>query len=502
MGVISDQSAITINGVSSFSMEYQTKYIAMAFPTDGNTTMKWYLSTKGYTYYFNETEGTYMTLDSEGNVINISDTLKYSGKGSGVIEVTVDGGKYTYESGGNTYELKEVYTTGSASLPAGTKITMIDWTNEKTPSYYYYICPGEMDSINLMEFIAMGSNKTDLVKDSGFYAEYINRQKEAVRVNERIVFIFDFSQVNWGDTTEFIGSIVLQHMYNGVDIMDYVESTTTVNATEYIRSYPQTTNFEIKEIKASTGMSDFSTTQKENSFVEIGETEIEVNIRENAEIPDTRFDEGDFTVKIELLDSDDTVLSMPTGMSFLCNGKKYFPGNGNKFAIVPISATDEVNHASKTSITIRNYMYSLKEYLISQGVQDVNNVKFRITLYNAPDSLYYNEIDVGVNNELTFALTDKYEYSLKVTSENRVVSSGGQFSVSVETESGDNAATVGFTLYKKENDSYVKIDNISSVLQEVGDYKWNIVNNENISGTYRLIFTYGDKTEYLNFIVK
>ena len=70
---LTESKEIKITNGSSFTIEYQTRYIPIAFPK-GTNVMKWSLNTKGYSYYI-DSLGNYMTLDSSGKVISISPTL-------------------------------------------------------------------------------------------------------------------------------------------------------------------------------------------------------------------------------------------------------------------------------------------------------------------------------------------------------------------------------------------------------------------------------------------
>ncbi|MBQ9747135.1 MAG: hypothetical protein IJW21_09985, partial [Clostridia bacterium] len=473
-GVSMDNDIVTLNGLSSFTMEYKTEYIAIAFPYVEGGGMQWFVSTQAYNYYFNKDHGTYLTLDDAGNVVNISETLFYTNQdtnktvGTGNIEVVKNSeGKFVYSIDGDTkYELELIYSNGSASLPKGTKITMIDLTDE-SPGHYYYICTEATDSIDIGDFCVMGSDTkiSELSLDSPYMPvylyEYRTKSAQAIRVNERMAFIFDFSAVEWGEgQEEFIGSVSLRHVYNGTDIMDYVESTTTLDVTEHKRSFPISTQFDAKI--AADGLDGFVVESEDKSFMNVGNVEITVNLTKAQEYKDTRFDEGDFTVKIELLGADGKPVAMPDGMSFVVGGKEYSPGKASLFAIVPLSAPDSLTGESATEITIQNTMYSLADHLGAE------NARFRITLYSAPDALYYNQFLVKQTDGISFALKESYEYSLKIEAENRVLESGNKLKLSVTASSGDSEAKPSFTLQKKTDGVYSIVSDISAVLTASG----------------------------------
>ena len=496
-GVLNDFAEVQINGSSSITTEYQTKYIAMAFPLQSGRTMSWVISTQGYRYYFNQEHGTYLTLDETGNVISISPTLNYKGVGIGEIEVKegANGGLH-YVHDNQEYSLALYSSCHSAPLPKGTKITMIDLTDDKSPRYYFYLCNQAVARIDLNDFQIMGGSQTigslsnDISAMPAYMREYVDKQDQATRVNERLIFVFDFAQAEWGDAEFFDGMVVLQHLYNGVDIMDYVESTTVqegnVSSVAYIRSVPKFTQYKVDV--NSTGIEKCEVSA-DSSISELGEANITVSFKEVMEYPDTRFDEGKFTFMIEMVDPNGQAIRLPAGMYFKSGDVCYYPGLESMYVVIPADA-----YATQT-ITVCNTIYSLKEYL------EASTVRFRVTLCDAPDPLFYNSILTTYSAIVSLSVSDNAEYNLSVELSERILAPGDVLQATVTTDANVSGVAVTVSLYRKTSGGY-ELAEFSEIFTKdaSGAYKW-VVAQAAASGTYRLVFTYGDRTEYQNIII-
>jgi hypothetical protein len=104
---LSSSSEIMITLGSSFTLEYQTRYIPSAFPDIEMATMSWGISLKGYSYYMDSVLGNYLTLDDEGNCISISPTLTLDPNDKTKILVTKNAsGDYQYVHDGRTLTLE------------------------------------------------------------------------------------------------------------------------------------------------------------------------------------------------------------------------------------------------------------------------------------------------------------------------------------------------------------------------------------------------------------
>ena len=221
-GVSTDSEAQITTG-SSYSVEYQTDYQPSDF-ADG--TFEWQITTKGFKYYYNSSTGDYGTQDADGNWINSSPGFEQANKNS-----------FTEISISDSY------------LPAGTKITLIDMTHETEPTYYYYICTQKTTTIDLDEFIKMGTNTKLFDAEPAFKQEYNTKKNESGQVSERLVLICDFANAQWDSNENFNGELHLQHLYNDVDVMDYICEVTNSN---YVRSIPKSSKYKMNF--SATGM--------------------------------------------------------------------------------------------------------------------------------------------------------------------------------------------------------------------------------------------------------
>jgi len=512
--------SLHINGASSFTTEYLTEYIPMAFAQTQNNgavvdTMTWKLSTEAYEYYFDAVKGKYFTKKGD-DFVKVAEGLTASGNGDGAIQK--DGTNYFYMADGQKYWFERKNTsTASSKLPAGTKITMIDLTvdqnNNETPEYYYYICNDETASVELNDFMVMGTAKK--IRDLGadekptYLSEYLNRQNDAVRVNEALLFVLDFSAVNW-ETEMFDGTVTLQHLYGNTasnsDIMDYVSSTTEIvggnEQTTHNRFMPLPTEFSVDE--DATGIESFTVTADTN-FPEFGAVEVTTAVVTSTNYVDARFDEGEFSLKVELLD-DNGVKELPEGFQItVVNGQEesfYHPGIGHKFVIIPMAGKVQ-------RFVMESPTYSLKEYL------KTDSATFRVTLYSAPDAAYLDTDIHPVEKQIMFTLSTGEIYSLKVQipeDSDQILAKSETLSVIVD-KSSNTDAVYAVQVQKKGENGYAEVNNavtfntVSNTLS---------VSESAKSGTYRLVFRYGPEVEknksdaemirtcveYLNFIVE
>lgn len=493
-GVFNDLSSVMINGDSAFTAEYQTRYIAMAFPKNAGNAMQWRISAKGYRYYFCDSHGTYLTLDEGDNVINISETLSYKGYAESpetVPILTRANGSLYYEQEGVEYSLDLVLETDTVPLPRGTRITMIDKTEEKQTKYYYYVCATDVVEIDLNNFCVMGSNMTiaSLDEASVYYPtyqkKYIDEQSAAVRVNERLIFVFDFSHVTWNDG-QHLGSIALEHVYDGKDIMDYV--TLDPSGTQHTRATPVYTNYDVNP--ESTGVEVFHA-EIEGELRELGEASFSVTLEEARLYPNTCFEEGEFSLLVELLDGEGNARSFPAGAYMLFEGERYNPGMNSGFIVIPIAKAGEF-HA-----TVCSPLYSLCEQ------ETDTQVDFRVSLYDSPDPLYYNARNTKHAITLHFEVAEQLDYSLSVEGSAPAVEQGAQFSATVRALSNDPNARVTVELYRKTANGYVR-EELSALLTEepTASYHWTVAEGEAAAGTWRLVFRYGDCEEYLSLVVR
>ncbi len=515
-------TTVSITVGSSFTFEYQTKYIPGAYPyISGTSSMTWALTTAGYTYYMDD-NGNYMTLCTIGGTTtctSISSLLNYDGGPSGstpsISTIYNDGNGYFYYTdltgSGTKVNMNQQGTFTESTIPAGTKITMIDLTGGSTnAAYYYYICTADTTTIDLDSFIKMGSTTTiGSLTQSPIYKSSWSNGNSNTQVNEDLIFIFDFEDVT--DTT-YTGDfrVHLQHLYqasstsNATDIMDFVSSKTENNVTTYTRTAPVLTEYAISDEPGYTLTATFGS----NSYYDLDTAVLNVNITEDTTYINTRLTEYNYALKIELVNGSGTALSFPVGMLFEYeyDGKIYQIAASGTYVIIPIETSGD------HTINIINELYSLKT------ITQTSSATFKVSLYSAPDASYYNYINwssYSTNGCVTasYTINDNLTYALCVAATTtQVLTSGETLGFTVQTAcSGTSSETVSVSLLQKDGSTYTAVD-MSELFSDFGGsttltatttataYTWTISSSAT-TGTYRLVFTYGDHIEYLNVIV-
>ncbi len=523
VGSYVDNKQIQITGDSSLTADIRTKYIPGAFPITDSAKLSWQLSTVGYTYYMDNTLGTYLTLDSKGNLVNISKNLIYNKSSLNETDnelviyrkdnqVDVLASSYYYKTSGvngqEEIELVAITNIGSAawSFPKNTKIIMVDRTLETSSKAYYYICNDVTSVIDLKDFMIIGTtNKIEYCTGDDtptFIKEYLSGENK--RKTERLVFIFDFSSVEWGNKTAFRGNIVLQHLYGGVDFMDFVASgVASQTGTGYSRSAPTVTAFQLDPSKdglnevswqVTVGADEGKEKKDENGneyFYGKDNYTITVNFDEDNDWINTKLEEGEYSMLIELVDQNKNLVNIPVGMHFKYKGVDYYPGADREYAVIPVLAT------GKHEIIAENTIYELPA-----------NVKFRITVFSSPDTKYYNALSTTLSKEATFVIVPNPEYSIKISVDDKpVLESGDELKLTIDmsksTDYGETSATV--VLEQRVGDTYqsvewtalfatTKPDTLTS-----GNVVWQVSQTAQ-SGSYRLVFKYDKHIEYFYLI--
>ena len=394
------------------------------------------------------------------------------------------------------------YLEATAALPEGTKLSFIDMSGS-VPTYYYYICTGGETSIDLLDFMQMGTEIKirDLAADKmpAFIANY--EQQKGEIITERLLFVTDFLQVSdWSWTNnKFTGNLSVTHKYDDEEMMDYSGSEGALSV-EYT-VYQNEVGVELAD--------GFTTVFAADSYPDNGTALLDVTIIENDVAVDTRYYEGDFAIKLELVDADtDTVLEMPRGISFTVDGNTYLAGSDNKHAIVPVSGFGSYQ------IGINNAVSGIKS-----AVGSDTTVKFKATLYSAPEPTYYNSIDTGRDAADTYSITSDVEHALKVKTKskaersetvNLILSPNDKLVFDLQTYSvNDATSVVNVEAYKKTDKGYTErvpltklFANSSETLAPtttVKENSWDVISGD---GLYRLVFTYGERTEYLYIIIE
>lgn len=499
---VATNETVHITGSSKFTVEWQTRYVPAASPKENGLTMTWALSTQEYTYYMSESSGEYFTcrvgLNGKEVPFNYSDGMKVTNFDSEFVKL----GDGSYKRGDAIFSLKSSFA--SKAIPARTRITMVDM-NGSNPAYYYYICTGDETYIDLMNFKQMGTNTMirDLADSQKPAFIWAYDAQTMAMITERLVFVFDLD-VQAGN--EFTGSLTLQHMYDGVDILDYGKDEVSGNTTQHVRYWPKKLDYTFNP--GSTGVSTkdgaYKVAFKETAYSDIGTAVLNVHVEEDIEWINTLFRENGFAVKVSLVDSNGNSLAMPAGMYFEYRGEHYYPGPDSTYVSVPVMEFGD------HEIIIHNPQFSLKTAVGG------DTATFKVEYYSAPDANYYDSFDTGVSGEASYQIIESPSYSLRVVSGDaaQIYESKDIVALRYTTDKSVNAATervkVTVNLKNAETGEYDQVDwqalfstSAPGAMAEGNgvNLQWKIADNAAL-GTYRLIFTYADHTEYVNIIVK
>ena len=509
---LSDTIAITKG--SSFTIEYQTKYIPSAFPySKGSANMHWELSLYQYEYYF-DSLGNFMTLDHNGNVVNISSTLQYIKAGSGEV---IDNKKTQvyYDSVNEVYYYNYIDENDinrrmnfsstiydyNNPLPKGTKIIMIDYTDEEFPSYFYYICLSDTMSIDLLEFYQMGSKVQikNLAESNlpAFITTYQSRG--STRIRERLVFMFDFHDAEWTASGEiFNANITLKHNYgansNAVDIMDYIKSTDD----GFAREYPKTGEFTVG--LNATGIESEGTDGFNGSFVKeeytTAETaEIKVTIKQSSAYVNTQLADGKLAIVISMVSG-----VFPNGITFEYENKHY-PAYGNTYVVIPVEKYGE--HIIK----VNNILGTIE----TEIGKDTHNSMFKATLCHLVSDEHFGLFEYRDNNSndiddytvITPPVTtvvDKPIFSLSIDVEEHIVKQGDNVIVSFTTRC--NKPSNEITRGEIHNATGIVDPTTFMSKYVIEDNKYVITLKEDVEpGVYRIKIIYADKSEYITIII-
>lgn len=526
---------ISITGQSSFTTQYKTRYIPTAFPATGGMGMRWVLSTKAY-YYYMDSQENYLTVDGDGNCVNLSGHLSF--------DASIDASTLTFDSypvktvlkrADGSYFYKAYDEEGtpqiyefemspapekSPALPRGTKITMIDISPGINPTFYYYFCKDETETVDLLDFSLMGS--TESIREGGhmpafmsLYADEYGKQLSS-RVTEEILFIFDFSAADWGTNTLRECRIEFKHFYgnstSSVDIMDYV----------YIRKEP--VREAVRRFALPTPFLVYPDTNGLDSFVVELENEsgavhpeyydydtlrLNLSIVENQDKINTLLAEESYVLRLSLVNGG-VEKKLPAGIRVEADGSYFYPAPGNTYILI------RVDGGGTHEILLESYLTSMKEAF---GASLDGQVQLHFELYSAQYDKTSNALTVAGMAQAntvcvdTYLLHDNPSYALSVDAEleDRFLTAGALFRFRVATkvtgtEIGDLHPTV--TAMRKSPDTGLyeelpigRLFQSDTAISADGDYEWQI-SPRAASGTYRLVFTYGDRVEFLTVVVE
>lgn len=492
---VANNETVHITGSSKFTVEWQTGYVPAANPKGNGLTMNWLLSTETYTYYMNTATGEYFTLNGLNTPVNTSDGLRINDLGS---EYTAIANGYKRVSDNAVFSLQGSFV--SNPIPAGTRITMVDM-NGSTPAYYYYVCTDNEPYINLMNFKLMGTNTAISTLDASKQPAFIRAYDDQTMamITERLVFVFD---INTLAGNVFEGGLTLQHIYDGVDILDYAKADVVGNTTTNRRYFPKDVSYKFNPGSTGVNATTYEAKFEAAKYNDIGTAVLNVHVEEDENWINTLFRENGFAVKVTLWDaSANKALAMPAGMYFEYRGQHYYPGPDSTYISVPVQ--DFGDH----QITIHNPQFSLAT---AAGGSTAN---FKVEYFSAPDANYYNSFNTQVSEVDSYQIIGSPSYSLKVESghDRQIYAAGEDVKVEYTTAKSSDAAAkaVAVTVLAKKDGVYTQLDwkalfadaQPKALDEGTGECLWKLADNA-ASGTYRLVFTYADHTEYVNLIVK
>lgn len=352
------------------------------------------------------------------------------------------------------------------------------------------------------------------------------------RVTEKLSFVFDFSNVPegarlpwWPGCTEAVktieGHLQLKHettigSYANVDIMDYVSEKTGTSAGEdavtYVRAHPAVSNrYEIS--KEATGIEEFTVhlSDEKDTYYTRDTYGIQVEIAEDPHYINTQFDEREYAVMLELVDNTGSAnpptKPFPEGTVFLYNGQKQVAGQDNQSVVIPV----------KTPGT--------HQIQIETGLEafDTGDITIKASLYSSSVANYYNELKADqYTDTVTFSTAENPDYALSVNAnaedaeaemKAHEIEKGAELSLKIKGQKGrqiDPNGIASVKVYQYENGEYALkawSDLFAETEESISLAEDEVIWNPKISktadaGTYRLEFTYQNKTEYWDLIVR
>ena len=525
---VSSNSNVDITKTSAFTAQFVTKYIPSAFNTGSSNQIEETLTTNYSDTYLLDSNGVgYTVEENDGsitvfNVVNNNDpnVKKYNVTKNGdqykVSYLDNDGNILTDDDGNNrVYSCKATKQSSGFKLPKGTMITLLASLDEEDPTYWYYYCMEDTSEVKLKDFKKMNTSNTSSTSADSVY-DTISTTSSS-RVTENMIFVIDFSEVktnDWPNTSGLNGKVQLKHTYKGSvytsDIMDYVstdsETTNGTTTISYQREMPkQTDSFKIST--NSDGITRFkvSNIDANTTYKPKDNMKFKLDIEPDTKVTNTQYEEREYAVILRLhKKGQEEEIPFPEGTVFNFNGKKLVPGKDNKYVIVPVGTVG----SHEIEVTSRLEGFSPDQYDLVA------------TLYSTSEEGYYNSIKVESNQEdvpsAGFTIKQDPVYAIKVNEKsaedstrkkNHFAEVGESFHFEVTAKGGENDDQVGIQLYQYDNKTYKKIttDTIleGSQTLKTGTGNWKLTVKESAQkGIYRLEFTYHDKTEYWDFMVR
>lgn len=472
----------------------------------------------GAAYYLISTkveEEKNLSMESVGD--SEADTVVKSTEDSGMDSIAEDDEK-----------VMSLMSTASSefTIPQGTVITMVAKINDYGPTYWYYYCTEDKTEISLSDFRQMNTIDTESTYNlSAASGNQVDANTEDW-VREELRFVFDFGNTVSGmaNTQVQEACAQLKHVatvdgVENVEIMDYVGQSAELDSNGnpvLYRSYPKTSNaWTISE--NSTDSQSFAI-----EMVDVGREysvrdtyEIQVEIGEESGYEDTRCSEREYAVKLELVESDEngniSTRPFPEGMTMMYHDQQITASENNQVFILPVKS-------------VGTHKFSLSTGLSAFCDGNNGTVTLRASLYASKDASYYNDLDLHKTASVSFNVKAEPEYALGVgdyrdvgeENNKHLFEKGETFSLGIRAlKDGmpelEDVISVAIYQFDKQRQNYTRVDwsavfanEENTAVKLSSDFAaWTGSISENaISGVYRLEFSYHDKIEYEDFIVK
>ncbi|MBP3664685.1 MAG: hypothetical protein J6J03_05935, partial [Tyzzerella sp.] len=238
-----------------------------------------------------------------------------------------------------------------------------------------------MMKLQLDNFIKMGTKTKLSDANPTFKQQYEDKKDESGLVSERLVLVCDFANVDWDSNANFSGELHLQHLYDNVDVMDYIRKGTENN---YLRSTPKSSKYVMNF--SATGMAEgdaaFSASAGDGGKIpNFGSAAMSVQWQEATDYINSKLSEGQYAVKVELLNGSGNVKKFPEGMYFRCGDVIMKPDGDNQFVAIEVGEhAVKVGDAMSAEFRVFNPHYDLRKYMLG-----ADTVTFRLSLYNSAD---------------------------------------------------------------------------------------------------------------------
>jgi hypothetical protein len=341
------------------------------------------------------------------------------------------------------------------------------------------------------------------------------------RITENLIFVIDFANISLEN--EISGKFQLKHSYpvsasdtseeekEYRDIMEYVtsEKQDDDNVTYNLFNPVISTGFTVSP--DNDGIGKFNMSIDKTSYYSKDSIKAEISIVADKDYLNTQYDEREYAVKLTLLkkknSSDENgstteknkyeAVKFPDGTIFNFNGEKLRATDNNESVIIPVKKVGTYNVEIVTSLI----GFELDEYQI------------QAELYSSSAANYYNSLITTEKDSDEFTVIANPTYAINVTnSGSSVLQRGDTLNISIQTKATNvESNTVNVNIYKYEGgDKYDLLSGLDTVFVTASSSitvnetaTWTpTISDSAARGTYRLEFKYGDKVEYLDFIIK